>query len=368
MQENHVDAPCKFCNKGFPKQEVISHMAKCEEKPSECKFCHLQITFKEKKDHEYVCGSKTEYCSNCKKYIPVKDFEAHLDIQCYPDDTYLSNHLNVEIIPKIMNKRNSKLGKIAEAKKLGILGSQKESEDNNKNIHNDLAKKIEALEKNKSKGGDIDKHNKNDKNDKGQKRVNAKTNVDSDNIINISNKNPTHFENYNPKEGIKTGNVVKAGNVKVSFGSGGNANSKVHIRDIRDSTTTNTNYYSKHTGSKLDHKYKSKEPLKENKNNMIKSNATSNNHINIDSNNTLTTQPVKKSLPYKQAENRSSNIANSNCIKYNNDFNPKNNILDNDKGIKRYNTKENKNSSANIKNNPITNDKEKEKKLKKEKK
>ena len=141
MKEFHTDLPCKFCKKGFPKTQIIPHMAKCDERPAECKFCHLNVSLKEKSEHEYLCGSKTEYCANCKKYITLKTMQMHQDYECFPEETYLSNHMNVEKIPVIMNRRQSKQGKIATA--MNLL-KEKEKE---KNVHQDLAEQIANLEK-----------------------------------------------------------------------------------------------------------------------------------------------------------------------------------------------------------------------------
>jgi hypothetical protein len=138
VNEKHVDVTCEFCQGKFPKQEIKTHTANCVERQVECKFCALGISFKDRKEHETICGAKTEYCPSCKKYIPIKNYEYHIESGCYPDDIYLSNHLNVDRIKK-KNGVNVKPGQ----------GKQNIAKDQShpKDVHKELKAKIDSLMK-----------------------------------------------------------------------------------------------------------------------------------------------------------------------------------------------------------------------------
>lgn len=127
VTEFHSEIACKHCKKSFKKDILAEHMIKCDQKEIECKYCLLNVTIRDKRDHEYACGAKTEICLNCKKYVALKDFEKHESYQCFPDEILLANQIDINKIPVIPNKKNTKLKKIALANNLGLLHNQKPS-------------------------------------------------------------------------------------------------------------------------------------------------------------------------------------------------------------------------------------------------
>lgn len=134
----HALVVCTHCRFEFSKNNIESHQANCTSRPAECSFCLLNISYKDKFDHEYICGSKTELCVECKKYIQIKNYDSHKAEGCYPEDIYLNQHINVDAIPILVNKKKTKIGNITNAVKIGLI---------NKNPHKELDNKIKELEK-----------------------------------------------------------------------------------------------------------------------------------------------------------------------------------------------------------------------------
>lgn len=154
MKENHREITCKFCHRKFPQNLIELHFLNCEEQPAECKYCSFHLLLRDKKEHEYICGAKTEYCQNCRKFIPIKDYDAHSVTSCYPEETFLHHHIDVNNIP-VITKNKKPRGSIRDAAKFGLLNDNKKSHDEKKleikerDVHKELGDKIEELNRNK---------------------------------------------------------------------------------------------------------------------------------------------------------------------------------------------------------------------------
>jgi hypothetical protein len=123
--EYHTEVNCIFCNRKYPKNDIIFHQDSCLERNAECRYCTLQLTVREKEEHEYICGAKTEKCEKCNKYVPIKDYDTH---HC-EEEIYLNKHIDVSNIPVVSKKKVKKVinpGEIASMNKAGILHGKKE--------------------------------------------------------------------------------------------------------------------------------------------------------------------------------------------------------------------------------------------------
>jgi hypothetical protein len=317
IQEFHTDLACQHCKGKFPKLELHEHQEGCVERLSECKFCHLQISVKDKSDHESHCGAKTEYCWDCKKYIPIKDYEEHVErADCYPDEPYLNQHLNVDQIPKVMKKKKQQAGRIAESIKLGLISNNKSPQIANKDeklneklsekveekrdLHNDLAKKIESL----SKGIQNNRpaQSKPDPNFPNPYAMNKNSEIKG-NVIKSTNairvEIPEHLKSKNQpasnSNNIKVQeNIIKKSNQPIS------SNNKVDVKISSNKPENKTNKTSSSNNLPIQN---TKEPVQDNKiklDNKIKIEVNNKNEGKQSSNKKMPLQEIDK---YTQNQN-----------------------------------------------------------------